>query len=354
MEKQTAYLRVYESLRRDIVSGVFPFGTRIPSKRVLADAYEVSVITAEHALQLLEEEGYIEKKERSGSYVCYRSEDLIGGDFPAPRAHEALIPGDDQFPCSVYARAVRKVLNDYGGQILQKTDENGSAILREAISSYLQRCRGISVTPENIIIGAGAEYLYSLCVQLLGRSRIFAIESPSYEKIRLIYRSSGVRLDPLQMGENGILSSELARTPASVLHVTPYASYPSGRSADASKRAEYLRWARERNALIIEDDYASEFAAGLKQEKTLFAMDPAEHVIYLNTFTKTIAPAARIGYMILPEKKAESLRKQISGRSCTVSTLSQLVLSELLISGAFERHINRVRRKNRKAHNIRK
>lgn len=354
MEKQAAYLRVYEAVRHDIVSGVFPFGARIPSKRVMADAYSVSVITAEHALQLLEEEGYIEKRERSGSYVCYRSEDLISASRPSQHLHEALIPADDQFPYSVYAKAVRKVLNDYGEGVLQKTDENGSAILREAVASYLHRCRGISVDPENIIIGAGAEYLYSLCVQLLGRWRIFAIESPSYEKIRLIYRSSGVRLDPLKMGENGILSSELERTPASVLHVTPYASFPSGRSADASKRTEYLRWAEERNALIIEDDYASEFAAGLKNEKTLFAAEPREHVIYLNTFTKTIAPSARIGYLILPEKKAEMMRQKIRGRSCTVSTLTQLVLAELLMSGAFERHINRVRRKMRKTNNIRK
>ena len=353
MKKSTAYLQVYESLRQDIVSSVFPYGHKIPSKRVLADRYSVSVITIEHALQLLEEEGYIEKRQRSGCYAIYRSEDMIDTGSEE-RSHQRAVPlAEDLFPYSVYVRTVRKVLSDYGEQVLQKSEDNGALVLRQAIAAYLQRCRGITVDPDHIVIGAGAEYLYSLCVQLLGRHRIYGIESPSYEKIRLIYRSSGVRLDPLKMGAHGILSSELERTPASILHVTPYASFPSGKSADASKRAEYLRWARERDALIIEDDYASEFAANLKSEKTLFAMNPDAHVIYLNTFTKTIAPSVRIGYMILPDRRAEEMLGRIRGRSCTVSTLSQLVLAELLMSGAFERHINRIRRKMRKHNNIR-
>lgn len=354
MKKQTAYLQVYESLRQEITAGAFAYGTKIPSKRVLADEYRVSVITVEHALQLLADEGYIESRERSGCFVIYRREDLLDAGISVMAKERSLPAADDLFPYSVYVRAVRRVLSDYGEEILLKTEEKGSLILRTAIAAYLQRCRQITVSPEQIIIGAGAEYLYSLAVQLLGRYRIFGIESPSYDKIRLIYRSSGVRLDPLQMGENGILSSELARTPASVLHVTPYYSFPSGKSADASKRSEYLRWARERDAWIIEDDYASEFAGNLKSEKTLFAMEPEEHVIYMNTFTRTIAPAIRIGYMILPEKRAEELTEGIRGRSCTVSTLSQLALAELLGSGSFERHINRLRRKMRKSNNIRK
>ena len=352
MEKQSAYLNVYGSLRNDITEGVFPYGKKIPSKRVLADLYDVSVITVEHALELLAEEGYIEKKQRSGCFVIYRKEDMLDAGSSIKKENRPVPKEDDLFPYSVYVKTVRKVLNDYGEEVMQKSSGAGHMQLREAIASYLQRCRGISVDPKHIVIGAGAEYLYTLAVQLLGRYRIFAIESPSYEKIRMMYRSSGVRLDPLKMGDNGILTSELERTPASVLHVTPYVSFPSGRSADASKRNEYIRWARERDAWIIEDDYASEFAANLKSEKTLFAMDPEEHVIYMNTFTRTIAPSVRVGYMILPERKAEAMLEEINKRSCTVSTLDQLVLAELLDSGAFERHINRMRRRLRNHNNI--
>lgn len=353
MEENTAYLRIYEQLREEITGGVYPYGRKIPSKRSLADMYDVSVITVEHALALLAEEGYIEKKERSGCYVIYRQEDLMD----TGRNHRVrldYVPAEGTFPYSVYVKAVRKVLNDYGEAVMQRTEGAGSLILRQAIAAYLLRCRSMNADPEQIVIGSGAEYLYGLSVQMLGRYRIYGIEDPCYEKIRLIYRSSGVRLDPLKMGENGILSSELERTPASVLHVTPYYSYPSGKSADASKRNEYIRWAQTKNAWLIEDDYASEFAGNLKTEKTLFARDPQEHVIYINSFTRTIAPSIRIAYMILPETHSKALLQRIQGRSCTVSTLSQLVLAELLNSGSFERHINRLRRRNRKSNNIRK
>lgn len=353
MEESTAYLRIYEQLREEITGGIYPYGRKIPSKRSLADMYDVSVITVEHALALLAEEGYIEKKERSGCYVIYRQEDLMDAGRNR-RVRLDYVPAEGTFPYSVYVKAVRKVLNDYGEAVMQRTEGSGSLILRQAISAYLLRCRSMNADPGQIVIGSGAEYLYGLSVQMLGRYRIYGIEDPCYEKIRLIYRSSGVRLDPLKMGENGILSSELERTPASVLHVTPYYSYPSGKSADASKRNEYIRWAQTKNAWLIEDDYASEFAGNLKTEKTLFARDPKEHVIYINSFTRTIAPSIRIAYMILPETHSKALLQRIQGRSCTVSTLSQLVLAELLNSGSFERHINRLRRRNRKSNNIRK
>jgi GntR family transcriptional regulator/MocR family aminotransferase len=163
-----------------------------------------------------------------------------------------------------------------------------------------------------------------------------------------MYRANGVRCDLLKMGENGILSREIRRTPASVLHVTPYQSFPSGRSADASKRMEYIRWALDHDSYLVEDDYDSEFTLSIKAEQTLFSLEPESHVIYLNTFTRTIAPSIRISYMILPEKKTKEFLEKISFRSCTVSTLSQLVLADLINSGNFERHINRIRRRRRK------
>ena len=239
-------------------------------------------------------------------------------------------------------------LNEKADRLLVRTEGRGGIEIRTALASYLARSRGMHVDPSQIVIGAGSEYLYSLIVQLLGRQRIYGIEDPCYENIIRIYEHNDVATDRLKLGTNGIRTSELQKTEATVLHVTPYHSYPSGRSTDASKRTEYIKWAEEQDAFIIEDDYESEFSPSLKAQQTLFSMEPKRHVIYLNSFTQTIAPSIRTGYMILPSELTEPFLKIISGNSCTVSALSQYVIAELLNSGSFERHINRIRRKRRR------
>ena len=347
-ENDPAYLKLYYEFRRKITDGIFSYGAKLPSKRVTADTYQLSVITVEHAYSLLEEEGYIEARERSGYYVSYRSEDLYQSGQAVFHSAAKEETDDENFPFSVLSKAARKVLSEYGEQLLVRTDGQGALILREAIAAYLARSRDIRVSPQQIVIGSGAEYLYTIITSLLGRHRIYGIEDPSYEKIRKIYRAEGVRLDKLKMGTNGIRTSELARTPASVLHVTPYRSLPTNTTADASKRREYVEWAETKNAYIVEDDYASEYSILSKPEQTLFSMSPESHVLYLNTFTETIAPSVRVGYLILPAEKTEEFLEKISFRSCTVSSLTQYVIAELLNSGSFERHINRVRRKRRR------
>ncbi len=347
-EKDPAYLRLYYEIRQKIIDGAFPYGSKLPSKRVLAEESQLSLITVEHSLQLLEEEGYIESRERSGNYVCYRSQDLYHSPLPASSRQTAASDQKETFPFSVLARAARKVLSEQGEGLMLKTEGQGALALREAIAAYLARSRDIFVRPEQIVIGSGAEYLYSLIPNLLGRHRIYGIEDPSYGMIRKIYRAEGVRIDALKMGDNGILSSELQRTPASVLHVTPFRSVPTNTTADASKRREYVKWAAEKNAYIVEDDYASEYSVLSKPEQTLFSMEPKYSVFYMNTFSQTIAPSIRVGYLILPEDKTEEFLNKISFRSCTVSALTQYVIAELLNSGSFERHINRIRRARRK------
>ena len=231
--------------------------------------------------------------------------------------------------------------------ILVKSHNCGCPELRSAIARYLARSNGISVLPEQIIIGAGTEYLYSLIVQLLGKGKIFAVEDPSYEKIRKVYLANGATVDPLKMGRDGILTDELESTKANFLHVTPFNSYPSGVTADASKRNEYLRWADKRAGYIIEDNFDSELTVSKKNEDTLFSLSKNENVIYLNTFSRTIAPSFRVGYMILPQKLLSKFENELGFYSCTVPVFEQYVLAELINSGDFERHINRVRRMRR-------
>lgn len=410
--KSAAYLKIYTKLREQIINGNYKNGEKLPSKRTMADETGTSVITIEHAYGLLEDEGYIEARERSGYFVCYSDEDLFPiSDYVMPDFSEMSIaperkikkrkersekktgsdvselsqgllpdfgkqnlhmthgviyeklfsdqiPEDnaspDQyeenkytFPFPSFARTIRKVLSEYGEKLLEKSPNEGALFLRESIARYLQRSRDISVQSDQIIVGAGSEYLYSLIVQMLGRDKLYALEDPSYEKIRKVYEANGARCEFLKLGARGIHSSELRKSEAQVLHVTPFDSFPSGITATAGKRREYISWAESHSAMIIEDDYASEFSPSTKSEDTLFSLESDHTVLYLNTFTKTISPAIRVGYMVLPKSLTETLKEKINFYSCTVPVIEQYVLAEFLNSGDFERHVNRVRRRRR-------
>jgi GntR family transcriptional regulator/MocR family aminotransferase len=245
-------------------------------------------------------------------------------------------------------KTVRKVLTEHGDLLLAKSPNCGSPALREAIRQYLARNRGIKVDTEQIVIGSGSEYLYGLIVELLGREKVFAIESPSYKKIRQVYESMEIRCDLLPLTREGIDSQALAATNADILHTTPYRSYPSGVTASASKRHEYIRWADRPGQYIIEDDFESEFSVSSLPAETLFSLSGRDNVIYLNTFSKTVSPSLRIGYMVLPRHLVTPFQEKLGFYSCTVPTFMQYVMTELLCNGDFERHINRVRRERRK------
>lgn len=350
--KKPAYLTLYESLREEIISGIRPYGSRLPSRRILARDRGVSAITAEHSIELLCEEGYAESRPRSGCYVIYRETD--GFTLPSVRAEHRFpsvppTPDRDTFPFPALARVMRRVLTEYGEEIMVRSPNTGCPILRETLCSYLARNRGIRVQPDQIIIGAGAEYLYGLVVELLGSNRIYGIEAPSYQKIEQVYRSRNVQVDFCPLGKDGILSEALRSTKASVLHITPFRSFPSGVTATASKRREYLRWASEPDRFIVEDDYESEFSLLRKPEETLFAGTARQNVIYLNTFSRTVSPSFRVGYMVLPRALLPVFELRVGFYSCTVPTFEQYVLAELISAGDFERHINRIRRGERKA-----
>ena len=240
------------------------------------------------------------------------------------------------------------MLNFYAERILEKSENSGCLELREAIRLYLARNKNICVMREQIVIGSGAEYLYTLVARLLGADRTFALESPSYEKIEKVYRLSGIKCDLLPLGKDGIESEALAETKASVIHVSPFRSFPSGITASVSKKYEYIAWAKDKDRFIVEDDFESEFTVLNKPVETMFALSSDKNVIYINTFSKTISPALRIGYMVLPERLVQEFSEKLGFISCTVPVFDQLVLAELISGGSFERHINRIRRRKRK------
>ena len=341
------YMLVYEKVKGDIVSGAIKYGGRLPSKRTLADIFGVSIITVEHALAILSEEGYISSKARSGYYAEYKTKNFYGSAPAVSKVALAAEGGaatDKSLPFSVYARAVRAVLSEMGEKVMEKSPNTGLSELKSAIKNYLLRSRGIRASEEQIIIGAGAEYLYGIVTELLGKDRIFGIESPSYEKIESVYAAKGIKTEGLPLCGDGISSDALSSSRADVLHVTPYRSFPTGVTASASKKREYLAWASERGGYIIEDDYESEFSLLAKPFETIFAGDAEGRVIYINTFSKTICPAVRVGYMLLPERLAGEFHKKLGFYSCPVPALEQYVIASLLSDGAFERHINKIRR----------
>lgn len=350
--KEPAYLQLYNYLRNDIVSGVYARGSKLPSKRTIAAETGISVITVEHALNLLSEEGYTESRQRSGVFVIYRQDDFQGIASNAIRGSSEVLQqlshqtGD--FPYSVLTKTMRRVILDYEDRILVKPHNQGCEELRTEIAAYLKRSRGISVSSERIVIGSGAEYLYGLIAQLFHSRKKIAIENPSYSKIQNVYEAMNIECDLLTMGADGILSEELNRTTANILHVTPFNSYPSAITSSISKKMEYLSWASKRDAYIVEDNYESELTISKKVEEPLYSMSLDDNIIYLNTFSKTIAPSVRVGYMLLPESLMHDFIARLGFYSCPVPTFEQYVLTELLRTGDFERHINRVRRNRRK------
>ena len=344
------YLQIYRQIKEDIINGIYPFNTKLPSKRLLADETETSTVTVEHAYALLCDEGYIESRERSGFFVIFRVSDgfALSSEValkPTKIPHTAHTSPD--FPFSVLAKTMRGVISDFAEQILERSPNKGCLQLRDAIRQYLAKNRGISVDAEQIIIGSGAEYLYGLIIELLGRNRVYGIEYPSYKKIEQVYKAYEVSYDALKLSSDGIDSASLASTRADVLHTTPYRSYPTGVSASASKRHEYIRWATD-GRYLIEDDFESEFSVSTKPEDTLFSLSSGDNVIYLNTFSMTISPALRVGYMVLPKGLVEEFDERLGFYSCTVPTFEQFVIARLIQNGDFERHVNRVRRHKRK------
>ena len=345
------YIDLYHSLRKGIIEGVWAYGAQLPSKRRLAEEYGISRITAEHSLELLTQEGYIEARPRSGYYVSYRPDFSSlpeeGSALPAPD-HTRFSQNNSCIPFPTLARAMRRVLSMYGEQIMIKSPNQGNESLRNALSAYLKRNRGIMADPRQIVIGSGAEYLYGLISEMLGDDIVVAIESPGYKRIEEVYRNRHIPVQKLPLGKDGIDSASLQQCSADVLHITPFRSYPSGITASASKRAEYILWAQSGNRFIIEDDHESEFSLLRKPEDTLFTLSDAQNVIYMNTFSKTVSPSIRVGYMVLPARMLPVFERQVGFYSCTVPAFEQLVLTELIASGDFDRHINRIRRMMRK------
>ncbi|MBR6478312.1 MAG: PLP-dependent aminotransferase family protein [Lachnospiraceae bacterium] len=393
------YEYLYECIRDDITRGVLTAGEKLPSKRTMAKDHGIALITVENAYAQLIIEGYVTAREKSGYFV---NADMVAqnaygevvsqtvyGEVAARNSHghadkaavrnahghadkaagsalQADLPKDlkregaekprrepfvdfsssklkkDAFPFATWTKLMRRVLDDREEAFLEKPESRGVRELREAIATYLRKAKGLDVDPDRIFVGPGTEYLHHLILQLVGASRIVAVEDPGYKKVGQIYESHGLKCLHVPVDENGLMVERLQGSNAKLVHLSPSHHFPTGCVMPISRRRSLLEWAKEQGAYLVEDDYDGEFRFDGKPVPTLASLDD-ETVIYLNTFTKTLAPSIRIAYMVLPRRLKEQYEEKLAFYSGAVSSFDQYTLAAFIGEGSYERHVNRMR-----------
>ena len=354
------YERLTACIRRDIGAGRLPAGTRLPSKRQAAADLGVSVVTVMGAYDQLLAEGYIVSRPRRGYYVA----DVASDTLPAaPRAVPAAprsaetraepapvfdLAGNTVprglFPFTAWSRLSRRVYADLGDRLMERVPYNGLPALREAIAAGLLGSRGIRTDADCVLISAGNEWMYAQCLSFLGRERVYGVEDPGYPLIARLYRENGAVVKTLPMDGAGVMPSALEASGTEVLHISPNHHFPTGVVMPIGRRQELLAWlAADSRRIIIEDDYDSEFRLSGRPIPSLQSMDRTGRVIYINTFTKTVAPSLRVGYGVLSPAMAEAYRARFGFLSCPVAVPEQYMLAAFLADGSLTRHVDRVR-----------
>ena len=367
--ESSLYEYVYQQIRDDIVAGRIAAGEHLPSKRAFASHLGISVITIENAYSQLLAEGYICSKPRRGYYACElpeapvlatAAEDADRDTAPASLGVHDSYGQPEQFaPLSpsaleaarLWQSALRATLtSEDEREIFSPAPAQGTARLRLAIAHHLRGTRGMNVNPDNIVIGAGAQLLDTMLVQLLGADKIYAVEDPGYLRLTRIYQAMGCKVRHIPLDGEGVNLGELLDAGADVLHLMPSHQYPTGLVTSIARRYALLSWAAERpGRYLIEDDFDCEFRLAGKPIPALASIDAAQLVIYTNTFSKSLSSALRLAYMVLPDELMERFRRELGFYASSVSSVDQVALARLLESGDYERHVNRVRVRAREA-----
>ena len=357
LEKRGSLARydyLYRCIKEDILSGRLKAGEKLPSKRTLATHLNTAVVTVENAYAQLEAEGYLNAREKRGYFVNPVETGPVRENPAEAREKNreqrewrldlrGTGSGTEGFPFSVWARLMRRILTERGAELLQATPHNGVYPLRQAIARHLYQFRGISAAPEQIVVGAGTEYLYNLIVQLLGRDLLYGVEDSGYSKAARIYGLNGAGCIPLPMDSRGVRPQEVEERGVQILHISPNHQFPTGTVTPILRRQALLRWAEEQRGYIIEDDYDSEFRFTGRPIPAMKSIDAAGRVIYMNTFSRSLAPSLRVSYMVLPPSLMEEYPRRLGFYSCTVPAMEQYTLASFLEEGYFESHVNRMR-----------
>ncbi len=353
---------LYCSIKKQILNGRLVSKERLPSRRALAEHLRVSVITVQNAYARLISEGYIYSIEKKGFFV----EAIPPQNFPQPKVSLDFLPQKketrekkakkyfadlksnstsfEKFPFALWARIMRQVLNSGDERLLSRVPLGGALELRKAICSHLRQFRMIDVDAEQIVVGAGTDFIYSMLLQFLGKENKFAVENPGYKQLDLVAKLCGTKCVPVNLDESGISVKDLKKSRAQIVHVSPQHHFPTGIVMPYKRRLEILDWAKERNGrFIIEDDYDSEFRFDGMPLEPLFSSDKNSRVIYVNTFSKTLSPSFRISYMVLPKNLLEEFFAKMGFFSCPVPSFEQFALARFIDEGHYEKHLNRMK-----------
>lgn len=385
------YEQIYEHIRQEIREGRLLEGERLPSTRSLAEYLQVARSTVEYAYDQLLSEGYIESRPYKGYFVCPMEElfrldkngkemsgagnfmesivnGKIGGNAESKRSGSSaqssaksgclydFSPHEidmSDFPFGVWKKITKNILTGGNSELFSQGEPQGDYDLRLTISRYLHSSRGVNCSPEQIIVGAGNDYLLMLLEKILGKELRIAMEDPTYRRAYRIFQSFSYQITTVDMDESGMKASALEEADVNVAYVMPSHQFPTGIVMPIGRRRELLKWAdRELDRYLIEDDYDSEFRYRGKPIPSLQASDEHGRVIYIGTFSKAIAPAIRVSYMVLPEALLQKYREQCYFYSCTVSRIDQRILNEFIRDGYFERHLNKMRKVYRSKHDL--
>ncbi|HOQ38494.1 MAG TPA: PLP-dependent aminotransferase family protein [Mobilitalea sp.] len=371
------YEYLYKQIRHDINTGKLVPNEKLPSKRALAKHLNISTVTVENAYSQLLAEGYIYSVPKSGYYVSdiiaeknisdneYRNghgkyDAMATRKTAASNGNKGASDGffidfvnnytaPENFPFTIWTKLMRETMSENKDKLMIKSPSTGIYELRCSIADYLYQFRGINAAPDQIVVGAGTEYLYGLIIQLLGHDKIYAVEDPGYRKISRIYGANRVKCVHIPLDEQGINIEDLEKSEADVVHISPSHHFPTGLVTPVSRRYELLSWAcKSEDRYIIEDDYDSEFRLLGKPIPALQSIDVSEKVIYMNTFSKSLSSTIRISYMVLPKSLMERYNRELSFYACTVSNFEQYTLAKFIERGYLEKHINRMRNHYRK------
>lgn len=364
------YFQIYESVKEEILSGRLKPGERLPSKRLLASSLGVSTNTIDSSYQQLVSEGYLEARPGSGYYAldpgvipirdtaAYTDGEVTSPAGPENPVFDFSPNGIDlpALPTDKIRKCIRDVFADHEADLFRGCGSLGSTELRGSLSRYLGQSRGLHCNPEQILIGAGTDYILQLLIQIIRSAKSparIAMENPVYNKAYQIFTGLGVPVDLIPLDKSGIEMKSLNKSAANIVYTTPAHQFPLGIIMPVSRRTELLEWAAlSGDRFIIEDDYDSEFRYAGRPIPPMKAMDAASRVIYLGTFSKSISPSVRISYLVLPPVLVEAYQTGLSYYNTTVTGAEQMVLSRFIDNGDFERHINRMRTLYRKKRDL--
>ncbi|VYU49647.1 aminotransferase class I/II-fold pyridoxal phosphate-dependent enzyme [Clostridium tertium] len=350
------YIQLYNYFKKEIEVGNLQANSKLPSKRKLSKHLEISQNTIEAAYEQLIIEGYIISLPKKGYFVS-EIENVINTE--SIKEKESIIKKNkkeykyeffssrvdlDSFPHAIWKRINKEIISEENKNLLQIGHSQGDKNLRETISNYLRFSRGVNSTADNIVVGAGSEYLIQLLINLLGRNKVYGVEEPGYYKVRKILNINGIYPKGISLDNQGISITDLDNSKVEVLHITPSHQFPTGIIMPINRRMQLLSWAnRDDRRYIIEDDYDSEFRFEGRPIPALQSLDSNGRVIYLGTFSKCFSPSIRIAYLVLPEELMKIYRRDFSFLACTVSRTTQQALFKFIEEGYFERHLNKMR-----------